>query len=336
MRVFSRFVDVLGLRAEFPVLRSAPTSTRAPTGRCPAAPCRPPRTSSSARPPTAARSRTSNAAASSTTRCARPTRARSAPTPADVALTTCTSEGMAQIVAGLELGPGDEILTSDEEHPGLLGALGAARDLRGVTIREVPLAERRRRRSAPSTRLVACSHVGWVSGLLAPAELARGRRAGAARRRAGRRRGAGRRARARLRRLRRRRAEVAVRPRRPGHAVGQRPSSASGSRSRAAATPTSRTPTTGSTRRLHEDARRFDATVAERRGGRVRAGRHRAAGVGRLGARCTSARARSPRAWPSGSPSAGARSRRATRRTLVSFASADPEAERDAAGRARL
>ena len=36
------------------------------------------------------------------------------------------------MIGGLELGPGDEILTSDEEHPGLLGALGAARELRGV------------------------------------------------------------------------------------------------------------------------------------------------------------------------------------------------------------
>ena len=90
---------------------------------------------------------------------------------ADVALTTCTSEGIAQTIVGLGLGRGDEILTSDEEHPGLLGALAAARDLRGVAIREVPLplvAEA----VGPQTRLVACSHVGWVSGLEAPAELA--------------------------------------------------------------------------------------------------------------------------------------------------------------------
>ena len=37
-------------------------------------------------------------------------------------------------------------MTSDEEHPGLLGALAAARELRGVTIREVPLARGRRSR----------------------------------------------------------------------------------------------------------------------------------------------------------------------------------------------
>ena len=40
---------------------------------------------------------------------------------ADVALTTCTSEGIALTVSGLALQRGDEILTSDEEHPGLLG-----------------------------------------------------------------------------------------------------------------------------------------------------------------------------------------------------------------------
>ena len=90
---------------------------------------------------------------------------------AELSLTTCTTEGMGQVVMGLDLGPGDEILTSDEEHPGLLGALAAARDIRGVTVREVPLA-RIAEEVGPATRLVACSHVGWVSGSLAPAELA--------------------------------------------------------------------------------------------------------------------------------------------------------------------
>jgi L-cysteine/cystine lyase len=90
---------------------------------------------------------------------------------ADVALTTCTSEGIAQVVAGLELGPGDEILTSDEEHPGLLGALAAARELRGVSVRAVPLTQIADARS-DSTRLIACCHVGWISGSLAPRALA--------------------------------------------------------------------------------------------------------------------------------------------------------------------
>ncbi|HXP36875.1 MAG TPA: aminotransferase class V-fold PLP-dependent enzyme, partial [Solirubrobacteraceae bacterium] len=89
----------------------------------------------------------------------------------DIALTTCTSDGMAQVITGLTFESGDEILTSDEEHPGLLGALGAARELHGVSIREVPLAQIAEA-VGPSTALVACSHVGWVSGSLAPAELA--------------------------------------------------------------------------------------------------------------------------------------------------------------------
>jgi selenocysteine lyase/cysteine desulfurase len=89
----------------------------------------------------------------------------------EVALTTCTSEGIAVTIEGLDgLGPGSEILTSDEEHPGLLGALAAARELRGVAIREAPL-ERLADEVGPRTALVACSHVGWMSGSVAPAEL---------------------------------------------------------------------------------------------------------------------------------------------------------------------
>jgi L-cysteine/cystine lyase len=89
----------------------------------------------------------------------------------ELALMSCTSEGIAQVIGGLELARGDQIVTSDEEHPGLLGALGAARALRGVSVREVPL-ERVADAVGASTRLVACSHVGWVSGSFAPAELA--------------------------------------------------------------------------------------------------------------------------------------------------------------------
>lgn len=91
--------------------------------------------------------------------------------PADeVALTTSTSDGIGRVLAGLDLGPGDEILTSDEEHPGLLGPLAAARAL-GVTVRMAPLACLHEA-VGPATTLVACSHVGWISGRVAPRELA--------------------------------------------------------------------------------------------------------------------------------------------------------------------
>jgi L-cysteine/cystine lyase len=92
--------------------------------------------------------------------------------PGELALTSCTSEGIAQVISGLELGPGDEILCSDEEHPGLLGALAGARDVRGVTVRMAPLPDIADA-VGPRTRLVACSHVGWMSGRVAPEALSR-------------------------------------------------------------------------------------------------------------------------------------------------------------------
>jgi L-cysteine/cystine lyase len=87
----------------------------------------------------------------------------------DVALTAGTSDGCGRVVAGLALGPGDEILTADDEHPGLQGPLIAARQQRGVTLRAVPLQE------VPgavgeNTKLIACSHVSWHSGAVAPVE----------------------------------------------------------------------------------------------------------------------------------------------------------------------
>jgi selenocysteine lyase/cysteine desulfurase len=87
--------------------------------------------------------------------------------PEDVALTTCTSEGIVRVLAGLDLRAGDEILTSDDEHPGLLGPLAAARAQRGIDVRSVPFAELADAVS-PATTLVACSHVNWVDGRLAP------------------------------------------------------------------------------------------------------------------------------------------------------------------------
>jgi L-cysteine/cystine lyase len=89
----------------------------------------------------------------------------------DIALTTCTSEGLALVIEGLGLRAGAEILTSDEEHPGLLGALGAAQQVHGVSVRQAPWAELADA-VGPSTRLVACSHVSWMTGRHAPAALA--------------------------------------------------------------------------------------------------------------------------------------------------------------------
>jgi len=91
--------------------------------------------------------------------------------PADeAALTTSTSDGLGRVIAGLGLGPDDEIITSDQEHPGLVGPLLAARR-RGVTVRSVPFAHVPEA-VGPDTTLVAVSHVSWIGGEVAPAALA--------------------------------------------------------------------------------------------------------------------------------------------------------------------
>lgn len=90
---------------------------------------------------------------------------------AQVALTTCTTDGLASVLDGLTLGPGDEILTSDEEHPGLLGPLAGVRERTGAQVRVAPFSQIAAA-VGPCTRLVACSHVSWMTGALAPVELA--------------------------------------------------------------------------------------------------------------------------------------------------------------------
>ena len=69
--------------------------------------------------------------------------------PGDVALTTSTTDGIAAAFAGLALGPGDEIVTSDSEHPaGQRPAPGGARPARRR--RPGRRAGRRGRRGGPA------------------------------------------------------------------------------------------------------------------------------------------------------------------------------------------
>jgi selenocysteine lyase/cysteine desulfurase len=91
-------------------------------------------------------------------------------TPADVALTSSTTEGIARVLVGLGLRRGDEIVTSDEEHIGLLGPLQTARDVHGIRIRAVPL-EAIGEAVRTETKLVALSQVTWISGRVAPTGL---------------------------------------------------------------------------------------------------------------------------------------------------------------------
>jgi selenocysteine lyase/cysteine desulfurase len=81
----------------------------------------------------------------------------------DVALTSSTTDGINAALHALQLGPGEEILTSDEEHPGVLGPIATARETRGASVRAVPF-EELPGELRPETRLVVTSHVSWATG----------------------------------------------------------------------------------------------------------------------------------------------------------------------------
>jgi L-cysteine/cystine lyase len=89
-----------------------------------------------------------------------------------IALTRSTGDGCNIAVASLRLGPEDEIVTTDDEHFGLLGALhvSGAR-VRVAHIRAWPLQHALDAIEAeitPRTRLIALSHVTWTTGRVLP------------------------------------------------------------------------------------------------------------------------------------------------------------------------
>jgi L-cysteine/cystine lyase len=83
--------------------------------------------------------------------------------PGEVALTSSTTYGINTVLSGLTFSSGDEIVTSDQEHPGLLAPLRRLRERHGVSVRVAPFAELPGE-VGPATRLIACSHVSWVGG----------------------------------------------------------------------------------------------------------------------------------------------------------------------------
>jgi L-cysteine/cystine lyase len=81
----------------------------------------------------------------------------------EIALTHSTTDGINIVIGGLDIQPGDEIVTSDEEHPGLLAPLAGARRRCGAVLRQAPFAELANA-VTDRTKLVATSHVSWVNG----------------------------------------------------------------------------------------------------------------------------------------------------------------------------
>lgn len=80
-----------------------------------------------------------------------------------VALNRATTDGCNIVVSGLGLGSGDEVVTTDSEHFGLLGALHCS-GARVVVV--APDLDAIAAAVGPRTRLVAVSHVLWTTGRL--------------------------------------------------------------------------------------------------------------------------------------------------------------------------
>jgi L-cysteine/cystine lyase len=89
-----------------------------------------------------------------------------------LSLTSSTTEGCRIVLAGLDLSPEDELVTTDAEHFGLTGALytSGAR-VRVAKVRDRPADEALDAILAevgPRTKLVGLSHVLWLNGQLLP------------------------------------------------------------------------------------------------------------------------------------------------------------------------
>ena len=86
----------------------------------------------------------------------------------NLSLSTSTTNGCNIVLAGLGLGPEDEIVTTDGEHFGLLGALAASSaQVRVAPVRELPperALEVLLAHVTPKTRLLALSDICWMSG----------------------------------------------------------------------------------------------------------------------------------------------------------------------------
>ena len=86
-------------------------------------------------------------------------------TPEHVSLTASTTDGCNIVLAGLGLREGDEVITTTDEHFGLLGPLRTS----GATVVVAePEAEHITAAITSRTRLIAVSHVLWTTGAILP------------------------------------------------------------------------------------------------------------------------------------------------------------------------
>ena len=99
--------------------------------------------------------------------------------PETIALTHHTTDGMNIVTHGLSWQPGDEIITTNLEHPGGLIPLYVLQQRRGVKVQIIQITAadsaddilaRFEAALSPRTRLLAFSHVAWNLGIRLPLE----------------------------------------------------------------------------------------------------------------------------------------------------------------------
>ena len=99
--------------------------------------------------------------------------------PDELALTYTTTEGINVVLQGLGLGPGDEVVTSNIEHPSVMVPCYELRRRTGVSLRIVHSAASEQASElarlfedaiSPRTRLVVVSHISYNYGTRLPIE----------------------------------------------------------------------------------------------------------------------------------------------------------------------
>lgn len=101
--------------------------------------------------------------------------------PDEIVLTSNTTDGMCMTLNGIDLGPGDEILTTYHEHPAGTGPMSHQASRRGVVLKELELpvgpdqttqdyVELFREAITDRTKLICFSHITYLTGTLLPAK----------------------------------------------------------------------------------------------------------------------------------------------------------------------
>jgi selenocysteine lyase/cysteine desulfurase len=100
--------------------------------------------------------------------------------PGDIAFNRNASDGINTVAAAFPLRPGDEVITSVEEHPAMIVPWLAACERAGATLRYMDVAYDRdefadalKGRLSPRTRVVATSHVSCETGTRLPVDIIR-------------------------------------------------------------------------------------------------------------------------------------------------------------------